>query len=966
MSYRNRKVYSVSRRLALLAGAAIIATVPGVVQAEEADQAAAGADRAASHSDDVIVTGTRIRGIAPVGAAVVSISQQAIQDTGTTGTTDLLRTVPQIANIGSDVGRTGSTAGGQTFNITQSSGINIRGLGTQATLVLIDGHRASPGGIFGNLFDPALIPTIALGNVEVLADGSSALYGSDAIAGVVNLGLRKNYDGIEVRGRYSFADGYDGWRVSGVAGHTWGTGQLMIAAEHSQNSVLAAAARPDLFLGVSAPFLQIAATAPNPVGYSSASAFPNFTVAGVPYAYNANGTLTANAKNVMSMWAGSNYLPAQSLNSVVGTFKQDITPTISFYAQGHYSHREYHDLYQRGTNGGAALFNAALAIPATNYYMAQVLAANGLTGATGPTSMSYLNNLGPNRVKGSVTNWLALGGLTAELPADFKLDVSVSTSRNHERRYTANSVNNAALPAARTATTQAAAYNPFGQMSSTVLAALLATNDQNFFYDLTVASAKADGPLFHIGGGDAKMAVGVEYAWHAEKFANISTIAAAPDANGTPVTQDTGRKMTIASAFGEFVLPLVGAENEMAGIRRLSLSVAARYDRYSVADCWVYKASAVAQGDPCSNANPTFDTFNPKIGLTWEAFNGFTVRASYGTSFRYNLVVSDPNGGPLNAAVSPYVDAVLGSTIAVRRGGGSTTLKPETAKTWTLGFDYKPEQVPGLELETTYFNVNYDNVIGTPDAIFAGNNAASSSQYAAYLIRRPSKLTPGADDTAFNALVSTVLTSSYYTTQAIVPNTPAGISSVNVFVEQRNQNIGKLKTSGLDFNFHYLFDLRSAKVLLGLTGTKYFTYKRAVAPGQPLIEVAGLIDNPTDYRLRGQIGLDTGAVRANLFLNYTPSYVNTYDTSGGIPTVLGSNGTNVSAQMTADLTVNFDIGAMTGSSLLKGVNAGVDIVNVLDSAPAYARVGSPIIQNFDSSTSNALGRIISFNLSKKF
>ena len=199
-----------------------------------------------------------------------------------------------------------------------------------------------------------------------------------------------------------------------------------------------------------------------------------------------------------------------------------------------------------------------------------------------------------------------------------------------------------------------------------------------------------------------------------------------------------------------------------------------------------------------------------------------------------------------------------------------------------------------------------------------------------------------------------------------MPNTPAGISSVNVFVEQRNQNIGKLKTSGLDFNFHYLFDLRSAKVLLGLTGTKYFTYKRAVAPGQPLIEVAGLIDNPTDYRLRGQIGLDTGAVRANLFLNYTPSYVNTYDTSGGIPTVLGSNGTNVSAQMTADLTVNFDIGAMTGSSLLKGVNAGVDIVNVLDSAPAYARVGSPIIQNFDSSTSNALGRIISFNLSKKF
>jgi iron complex outermembrane recepter protein len=942
-------------------------SLTGVACAQtEAPASADGADEAGAPAKDIVVTGTRIRGIAPVGAAVISLSQEAIKDTGIASTTDILKSVPQIANIGSDEGRTGSGAGGQTFNIAQSSGVNLRGLGTQATLTLINGRRPAPGGVFGNLFDPSAIPAIAIGGVEVLADGSSALYGSDAIAGVVNLGLRKKFNGVEVQGRYTVAEDYNARRLSGIAGHSWDSGSVMIAGEYARNTNLAAADRPELFIGAGQPISQIASTAAVPVGFSANTPLPNFTVGGVAYAVNRDGTVTRGQKNIWSQWSGSNYLPESKRYSVVGTLDQELTGGIKLYVQGHYSRREYSELTGRGTNGGAGNFNAALRVPATNAYMAQFLSRNGLVGAPGPLNFGYLEQFGPNDQSGYNSNWLAVGGATIDLPHDFKADISVSHGENREHRLSRNAINNAALATALASTSTATAFNPFGQTPASVLDAIRAYNDQTTGYDLTIAALKVDGGVFDLPGGEVKIAAGVEYAWNSEAIYNFATLNSAVNSSGAPIVQDTGRKMNVASVFGEIVLPLFGASNATAGFQRLDFSAAVRYDRYNVKDCRVTLASATSQGVACSSNDPSFSTVNPKFGITWKPIDDLTLRASYGTSFRYNLLVSDSNGAPLYGSLTNYADAVLGSITAVRRGGGFPDVKPETAKTWTLGAEYKPEWARGLELTATYFNVRYKNIIGNPDAIFGGNNATTSAQYAAYIQRRPSLITAGADDTAFNTLVASVLGSSFYTNGSVVPNTAAGIASVRAYIEQRNQNIGTLLTDGLDFTASYRFDLGKTNWNVGVVGTKYFNFKRAFAPGQTPAEVADLIDNPTSYRLRGQLGFAAGPVRTNFFANYLPSYTNTYDTSGGVAVPIGGFGTRVASQTTVDMTFAVDFGKINDNAAFRGLTLGIDVINLLDKKPAFARVGAPIIQNFDTSTGSGLGQTISFRLSKKF
>jgi iron complex outermembrane recepter protein len=931
-----------------------------------AQTAASTPSKAVETESGIVVTGTRIRGIAPVGAAVIKLDQTAIKDTGIAAVTDILKSVPQISNIGSDEGRTGSGANGQTFNIAQSSGVNLRGLGTQATLTLINGRRAAPGGVFGNLFDPSAIPAIAIGGIEVLADGSSAIYGSDALAGVVNLGLRKNVKGLEVQGRYTIADNYNAQRYSGIAGHSWGSGQIMIAGEYARNTSLAAADRANLFIGADQPITQIASAVTVPVGYSNTTPLPNFTLNGTAYAVNRDGTVTAGVKNIWSQWSGSNYLPESRRFSLVGTIDQNISDGIKFYSQFHYSKREYKNLTGRGTGGGAGNSTTALRVGAANPYMVQFLARNGLVGTPGPLTFGYLEQFGPNDQSGFNSNWLAVGGLSFDLPHDFKADFSVSHGENREHRFTRNVINNAALATALASSSAATAFNPFGATPAAVLNAIRATNDQTTGYNLTVAAAKIDGGLFSTAGGSVKIAAGLEYAWNSEFIYNVATANSVPDSSGAPVIQDTGRKMNVYSAFAEVVIPIFGAGNAIPGFKRLDFSAAGRYDHYNVMPCRVTLAAATSQGAPCASTTPKFDTFNPKFGITWKPTNDLTVRASYGTSFRYNLLVSDLNGAPLYASLTNYADAVFGSTTAVRRGGGSPDVKPETAKTWTFGLEYKPEWAHGLELTATYFDVQYKNIIGAPDAIFGGNNATTSAQYASYIQRRPSLITPGADDTAFNALIASVLGSNFYTGSATVPNTPAGIASVKVYVEQRNQNIGTILTKGIDFTASYRFDLGKTNWMIGAVGTKYFKYQRAFVTGQTPAEVADLIDNPTSYRLRGQLGFATGPIRTNTFINYTPSYTNTYDSLGGIAVSTGGFGTTVAAQTTVDVNFNLDLGKLNDAAAFKGLTFGIDIINLFGATPAYARVGAPIIQNFDTSTGSALGQTVSFRLAKKF
>ncbi|MEO6379344.1 MAG: TonB-dependent receptor plug domain-containing protein, partial [Caulobacteraceae bacterium] len=107
----------------------------------------------AAEVETVVVTGTQIRGIAPVGSAPVTISPSQIRATGQLDTTAVLRTVPQISGLGISDNTTGTAANFGSTNTAAGSGINIRGLGTSATLTLVNGRRGAPGGAFGLYFE---------------------------------------------------------------------------------------------------------------------------------------------------------------------------------------------------------------------------------------------------------------------------------------------------------------------------------------------------------------------------------------------------------------------------------------------------------------------------------------------------------------------------------------------------------------------------------------------------------------------------------------------------------------------------------------------------------------------------------------------------------------------------------------------------------------------------------------------
>lgn len=198
------------------------------------------------HDTDIVVTGTRIRGSAPIGSPVTTIDRQAIEESGRATLADLVQTIPQ--NFGG--GQTEATEGGnaaQSFAQTNTgfgTSINLRGLGASSTLTLLDGSRPALGGDRASFADVSLIPAIAIDRIEIMTDGASSIYGSDAVAGVVNLRFRDRFEGVEARFFGGTADGDFGQQqASLIAGKRWSTGGIVAAYEYDHRGALPASDR---------------------------------------------------------------------------------------------------------------------------------------------------------------------------------------------------------------------------------------------------------------------------------------------------------------------------------------------------------------------------------------------------------------------------------------------------------------------------------------------------------------------------------------------------------------------------------------------------------------------------------------------------------------------------------------------------------------------------------------------------
>jgi outer membrane receptor protein involved in Fe transport len=196
--------------------------------------------------EEVVVTGTNIKGVAPAGSPIIVLDEQTIRRSGYTSTEQVIQSLPQnirsgAAGAAADSGlSTGSIA---SANVTHGSGANLRGLGSNATLTLINGRRTAPSSQ-GTLTDISLIPIDAIERIEVLT-GASAIYGADAVAGVINVILKNGYDGSETRVRYGLTapSGRDEIRVSQALGGNWGGGSGLAILDYMNQTELSVSER---------------------------------------------------------------------------------------------------------------------------------------------------------------------------------------------------------------------------------------------------------------------------------------------------------------------------------------------------------------------------------------------------------------------------------------------------------------------------------------------------------------------------------------------------------------------------------------------------------------------------------------------------------------------------------------------------------------------------------------------------
>lgn len=189
---------------------------------------------------EILVTGSRIRG-APVASTRVSVDRESMKDAGQSSAADVIRSIPQNFGGGQNPGIGGNVPANKGADLAGGSSINLRGLGSDATLTLLDGRRLSYDGAFQSV-DVSAIPFGAIERIEIVPDGGSALFGSDAVAGVANIVLRRGYDGLETTARLAGStDGGNFQQQYGATlGKAWTSGSIMAAYEFARSTPITA------------------------------------------------------------------------------------------------------------------------------------------------------------------------------------------------------------------------------------------------------------------------------------------------------------------------------------------------------------------------------------------------------------------------------------------------------------------------------------------------------------------------------------------------------------------------------------------------------------------------------------------------------------------------------------------------------------------------------------------------------
>ena len=514
----------------LLSGTSIVAiqSRPGVVVLKRAPQtapaaalpvlAAPAAGAQASPVEEIVVTGSLIRGGGDSPSPIVRLSRESLDRAGQATVADALQALPQAfggtstpqtALIGSD---------GLGTNFSASTGVNLRGLGADSTLVLVNGRRLAGSGLQGDFADVSAIPTAAVDRVEVLLDGASALYGSDAVGGVVNIILRSDFQGAETRLRAGGASqGGDGQFQAGQTfGRAWTGGHIVVSYEYDQRDRLAASDRPQTadadLRALGGTDHRLIYSHPGNILGLNADATAYVPIFAIPNGQSGVGlspsSFLPGQENLENYRAQGDILPRQDQHSIYISAAQDLTSRTHLSADLRYTERSV-DYNQPGA---LDVFQVTAANP---YFVSPDGSPSQVIG------YSFADELGPVRNHGRTANAGVSTGATFDFGRTWKLDLYADWAQTTDELFSTRLINGGFLdealgntpddPTTAYSPSRDGYFNPYGDGGANGRTVL---NFVGSGYNRTASrsrveslNAKADGVLFDLPGGEVKISV---------------------------------------------------------------------------------------------------------------------------------------------------------------------------------------------------------------------------------------------------------------------------------------------------------------------------------------------------------------------------------------------------------------------------------------------------------------------------
>ncbi|WP_286773622.1 MULTISPECIES: TonB-dependent receptor [unclassified Sphingomonas] len=720
-------------------------------------------DEGATPKGDIVVTGSRIVRdgyAAPTPVSVLGAAEIAAQ--APANIADFVNTLPSIAGSGTSATSSGSLSNG----IAGINSISLRGLGVGRTLVLVDGQRSVASSI-GGVVDINTIPQDLVERVEVVTGGASAQYGSDAVGGVVNFILNKNFKGVELKvdnGVSTYGDGMN-YRFSGSAGFSALDDRLhvLVNAEYFHQDGVDTINRG----WNNADYFQINNPAYTPTNgqpqrlvgsgfgvstYTTGGLITSGPLAGTYFLGN-NQTAALNfgtRSAVSSPWMiGGDYkvtmaghrgtnslLPTEERIGVFNRVAYDLTNDIQIYGQFSWNRYEGQSFYQQTPSTGvtiqpdnaylrtyyptlAAQVTAPFTIGTSNNgfpapgsdnrrevyrYVAGVNGKFGLFGRTWKWNAYYQH--GMTKAHEELTNTWNVARMALAQDAVIVTSANVGSSGLALGSIACRSTLTAPTNGCVPVNRLGIHGGPDPKALAYIYGAGQPYRDETIKED--VAAASASGELFNLPGGPAAVALGAE--WRKEQISGYVPTEYQPVRNANGTTTNNWLYGNYLPNFGEYNVKEGFIEVDLPIVKGINLNAAGRYTDYSTSGAvqtWKVGGTYTPLPDIKFRATYSHDIRAPNLQ---ELFASGTART--------NSVIM-PANSPLGAGAFQFVESTI----------GNPNLKPEKANTWTAGAVATPRWLPGFTMSFDYYDIRITDAIGsitsqnTVDFCYSGSTA---------------------------------------------------------------------------------------------------------------------------------------------------------------------------------------------------------------------------------------------------